>query len=227
MYRGNVFGIEVEMEGSGFLKGSSHIRSYWNIERDSSLRGDSFEFVSNPLELQEIAPALAHLRNAVFSSRVYCSGRAGVHLHMNMQDVRTPRRRRTYLGLNILYPYLQSLLTDDRKENHYSIFSTREVSRVYGGAFNSSDNLGEKYSFVNALPLRTHGTLEIRGLPSTLSTPYILEFSSIAAKVKALSSESNIEKFTQDVIDLAPEEYREHCNRVLTEIELFQQGVSL
>ena len=79
-------GIEVEVEGQnlGFVERSNT----WNVVGDGSLRGESAEYIlRQPVHRKDIHEALAELQELIRHATIRTSDRAGVHVHINCQQL--------------------------------------------------------------------------------------------------------------------------------------------
>lgn len=85
------FGVEIEVEGGRLPLFNKHDNEVpWRCERDGSLKGkESIEYVSKtPLSLRGVAEALNFLDTAYMGNKAKVSEtvRAGVHVHLNIQE---------------------------------------------------------------------------------------------------------------------------------------------
>jgi len=102
-------GIEIEVEGENL---SQRLAKYWRVERDGSLRGgEAAEYVLiAPLKREEYKKALDYLAAAMKKrgAKIENSGRAGVHVHLNFQDVAA----RNVANMVCLYMMYEDALTN-------------------------------------------------------------------------------------------------------------------
>lgn len=163
-------GIEVEMEGDN-LKHEGF--GYWKAERDDSLKGrDTAEYVlRKPIPFSKAKNALQELTKALKGSTLEPSVRAGVHVHINVQDMTLVQ----VANLTTLYLVLEDLLLEvcgeGRQSNLFclkgceaellvknaaSFFRTKEMGYV------ANDDI--RYSGINLAAISKFGSVEFRAL---------------------------------------------------------------
>src|SRR5687767_9863504 len=85
----STYGVEIEVEGVR-LPGPDETPGMWRCERDSSLKtAEAWEYVLKyPTTLSGVKQALGALNDAYKGkkTKVHDSVRAGVHVHMNVQE---------------------------------------------------------------------------------------------------------------------------------------------
>ena len=77
-------GLEFEIEGVNI---PNNVQG-WRVENDGSLRGESHEYVlPEPCHINELDDKIKLIRKAFDKSKVYNSGYAGTHVHINVGDL--------------------------------------------------------------------------------------------------------------------------------------------
>ena len=176
-----LFGVEVEVEGIGI---SGRTPSGWERHDDGSLRGESHEFVfSTPLDFDECQKSIQELYSFISKEggRILDSVRAGVHVHLNVQE-RTPI---DLMKIIVLYTCLESVFSklagEGRSGNlfclqaHDAEFYTQQIIHSIEAAdlrHLNSNNL--RYSALNPTSLYKFGSLEFRSLRTPVSPDKIL-----------------------------------------------------
>ena len=175
-------GIEVEVEGED-LPGMGH-SMVWRSERDGSLRGESMEYVlRKPVHRDAVPDVLLGLYHRLkgAGSKIHDSGRAGVHVHINCQDL-TMKQVVTFACLYLVFEEMLVEWCGPGREGNlfclrggdadYLITAFRDA--VVSGRWGNlrDDNL--RYASLNLKALSTYGSLEFRAMRSTVD-PAVLE----------------------------------------------------
>jgi Putative amidoligase enzyme len=183
-------GIEIELEGNGV--GQIVANNMWNTEMDGSLRGESIELVLKAPAPRHLIPArLNKMKEMVSHCAIKDTGRAGIHIHVNIQDL-TPREYAQFL---VMYLIFEEVLVDwcgtDRVGN---LFCLRASDANYGlqiirsalqsFRFGLLDTDGIRYASINLKATATYGSLEFRALRSTTDVDVILKWIYILLKLK-------------------------------------------
>lgn len=187
-------GIEIEVEGTRLPRS---ISSGWNVERDGSLKAsEAYEYITNgPQTRKQFVKRLEEINKAFTENKasVFDSKRGSVHVHVNVTAM-TPRQVHNFVTLGIM---LESVLadqcTDDRKGNLFCLrtrdaedliprwtdcFQTGRFSRAQGQI---------KYSFMNLACIDTLGTLEFRGMFSTIDPEVLIPWVDLLCAVRDLA----------------------------------------
>lgn len=213
-----LFGLEVELEGSGGISIVIHeLAKWWTFHNDGSLRklkpGDeAIEYVTKkPLTLEEAEEAidvLCKFLNAP-GKNVYDSYRTSIHVHVNcMND--TYLHIYNFITLCIIFDELfVSQNGEHRVGNNFCLRAKDAQGQIvtlcdhitkFGHLFNLENNL--RYSSVNFASLNKFGTVEFRSLECTTDASRIKHWiRTINALKKASREFSNpqeiISKFSQ------------------------------
>lgn len=167
-------GVEIEVEG----KNLPTTTKYWRMEKDGSLRGEeNMEYVlAKPLTLAQLSIALKYLdkcyRDA--DSVVDESVRAGVHVHVNVQDLNIVELYNFMTIYLILEEVLVEYCGETREGNLFCLRACDAEYLIYRltRAANHrhfrelvDDNL--RYASMNVKALGTYGSLEFRAMRGT------------------------------------------------------------
>lgn len=185
-------GIEIEAEGQRFP--TEHLPSPWFVTRDGSLRGNGFEYVlSEPINRNEVKPTLSSLIDAFDknSTRINDSPRAGVHIHINCQEL----SRLKVFNIIILYLLFEKLMInycgDSRKGNLFCL-SAEDAEAIITGlrdvalrqSFSPMMSDEYRYASINVTALQKFGSLEFRSLQTPQNFLEIEPWIKLLLKIK-------------------------------------------
>jgi len=165
-------GIEVELEGNNLpMDGFDG----WRAERDGSLRGQAVELVmKNPAKRHLVKRHLKKFESMVANSIIEDTGRAGIHVHVNIQTM-TEQQLVSFMTLYVIFE--NALVEWCGKGRVGNLFCLRasdaEVGlRIIRAVAKRGDwfNLNTdkiRYSSMNAKAIATYGSLEFRAMRST------------------------------------------------------------
>lgn len=217
-------GVEIECEANDGPYFPSHdLPVPWVATHDGSLRGVSVEYVmSKPLSTNKVGPALKELSEEITrtGTNFKYSFRAGVHVHINCQEL-TPQQ---VLIFACLYYSLEDVLVEwcgeDRIGNLFCL-RLRDAEGLLpyvGDCFkkNKLANLGSnriRYASLNYCSLVKFGSLEFRAMATTRDFSKIDTWAKILMRLKEESLKfgsihSILEKFSMS----SPEQW---CEEIL------------
>ena len=167
------FGIEIEIEG----KGLPYDALRWRVERDSSLKGigDNLEYVlDRPASLEEVKKDVLDLYSLINlgGGEVFDSMRAGIHVHVNMQQMNI-RQMFTFMAIYWIFEdIIIPMFGEDRIGNLFclrltdadyinDIIETVLVSKSIR-LFNQNNTY--KYGALNTECTCKYGSLEFRAM---------------------------------------------------------------
>lgn len=168
-------GIEIELEGRN-LNVLRNIRG-WRAERDGSLRGaESVELVlRNPATRRSLPQYLRRIVDASGDVVIDDTGRAGVHVHLNVQDLDITQVYNIICAYMIFEDALTEYCGADRVGNlfclrvrdaEYLIDILRDA--VVQEDFHMIADDSIRYAAINVNALARYGSLEFRAMRSTL-----------------------------------------------------------
>lgn len=163
-------GIEVEVEGLHLPRNDI---KHWRVEDDHSLKGrENAEYVlSKPLYYNKVEDGLQSLTEALKDSQIDSSVRAGVHVHINVQDLNL----RELANFVTMYLVVEDLLLDVCGEGRQSnLFCLKACEAEYWvkrvGDFFRHGHIEElntdsiRYSSMNLAALPKYGSVEFRAM---------------------------------------------------------------
>jgi hypothetical protein len=168
-------GVEIELEGHNF---HPYPPANWRKERDPSLRGEeSAEYVlRKPVNINDLKLVLKQLQDHFDKTGAVLdpSYRAGVHVHVNVQDLTITQ----LFNFIVLFLIMEEVFIDfcdkSRKGNHFCLRATDAEYLVYtlrnccrNGALHLLDTEDIRYSAMNVTSLFKYGSVEFRSLEST------------------------------------------------------------
>ena len=180
LFRGNTLGnkevgIEIEVEGERL---PVVLDELWRTEHDGSLRNEAYEYVLNePVPRNKVKISLLKLKKRLIlkKSEIQDSGRAGVHIHVNIRDL----TRSELYNFICLYLIFEDVLVDycgkDRVGNLFCL-RTKDAEYITDLLMSSARNreLRElhtdniRYASINCKAICQYGSLEFRAMRSTL-----------------------------------------------------------
>lgn len=188
-------GIEIEVEGERLPK---QFDKYWRVEMDGSLRGnDNAEYVfREPLTLKQAEAALKYLaiQYKKHESVIDDTVRAGVHVHINVQDLNIVEAY-NYMTLYIILEELLLKYCGEGREGNlfclrtcdaeYLIF--RLIEAVKSKKFRRlvDDNL--RYGSMNVKALGTYGSIEFRAMRGTSDLKRIFTWAKLLHHLKEVA----------------------------------------
>jgi len=168
-------GVEIEVEGANLPKGD-HL---WRKDNDGSLKPlqEAAEYIlRSPVPINDIAKALIALKNNFEASKATVDNtyRAGIHVHVNVQDLTMPQMVTMVLLFIIVEDMFLNFCDKSRQGNHFclrtsdaSYFTEKlwEACEQNDPRLFQTDDL--RYSAINLQSLHKYGSIEFRALEST------------------------------------------------------------
>lgn len=172
-----MYGLELEYENMEVPEGRIPL---WNITGDGSLRNGGIEYVSVPLNRDELSVALDTLATHLDGENPDPSPRCGIHVHMNMRPNNVGQLFSFLTAYVLLEPSIFQHFCPERitssfcvpvYKNNFMVNRAHDaVQAVRRGGRNPLNTLlnTSKYSALNVASLSRFGTVEARQLPATL-----------------------------------------------------------
>lgn len=199
------FGIEVEVEGTnlpprGFSK--RWFTNYWRIEEDGSLKGpENWEYVTRkPYDLGDVGGALEALERAYaeHDSKVDDSVRAGIHIHVNVQDMTIKQMLTFAVAYYCIEEVLMTFCGEGRSGNHFC-FRASDAENIILNLYKCLKQMKfglmghdvVRYSALNFNSLFKYGSLEFRALRSTSDMKKIFNWCEILEALRVNSMKYN------------------------------------
>tara|TARA_B100000929_G_C15511743_1_gene421156 strand:- start:34693 stop:35592 length:900 start_codon:yes stop_codon:yes gene_type:complete len=174
-------GIEIEVEGKR-LPYDRVSSTYWHVEGDGSLRGDGLEnacefVLAEPMSLGKAKDALVHLDDCYEKNKsvVNDSPRAGVHIHVNCQNLSLLELYNFITAYLIFENCLVSFCGPDREGNLFCLRAKDAEYLIYSlcraletGSYRRTLCTDElRYASMNVRALGSYGSLEFRAMRGT------------------------------------------------------------
>lgn len=185
-------GVEVEVEGDRL---PTEVEG-WRVEHDGSLRG-GLEYVFNsPKSVEEGMSCLDDLQRAFeeSESKIPESVRAGVHVHINVQDMDVVQLMTFISCYLVLEETLVRFCGENRQGNLFCLraFDAQFLPYALHQAVVNKDMLCLhsdylRYASVNLKALSEYGSLEFRAMRSTPNIQLIKDWVNILLEVKKSS----------------------------------------
>lgn len=207
--------LEIEVEGANLPRIND---KWWRSEDDGSLKGEGVEYVMKaPQDLDKLIEALSDLeeRFKVQGSRVDESFRAGIHVHVNVQELSFKQ----VMTLACCYLIVEEVLVDychpSRAGNHFcyrAIDAGGLVKALYDFTatgnirYINTDNI--RYSAMNFTSLFKYGSLEFRALESTKDYKKVVNWAGVLRQIKRASMKyANPREVYKAFDELGPREF--------------------
>ena len=165
-------GIEIEVEGYGLPCAPVG----WMGEHDGSLRGEAIEYVlKKPCARDKVEMYLDRLIDAAEGVEILDTGYAGVHIHINVQELNLTQ----VVNMICLYLiYEESLIRYCGAEREGNLFCLRNKDAQYlvdsvrtimrDDKWHKFDSDRLRYAAMNLKALATYGSIEFRAMRSTM-----------------------------------------------------------
>jgi len=177
-WKTDLYGVEIEVEGVRLPTPEHLSEDVWRVERDGSLKArEAWEYVTpGPLSLKGVADSLKVLQDTYdkLNSKIDESIRAGVHVHMNVQDWNI-KQVMTFATCYYLleYPLLKwcgparegNLFTHRTGDAEYVLFRVLKSLNTRNLKYLKDDII--RYASLNFCSLFKYGSLEFRGMRGT------------------------------------------------------------
>jgi hypothetical protein len=188
-------GVEIEVEGTNLPRDTK----LWGGEYDGSLLGNSREYVlRTPLSLLGVYNAIKEIGKAFKDgeSVINDSVRAGVHVHVNMQD----STKNELFNFIVLYAIFEDVLLKRcgkfRKGNLFCLplSSSDNVWGMMMKAAGDSRYLGEfdndnyRYCALNVVSLHKYGSLEFRAMRTPKAMGGVYQWAKLLLSMKKFSA---------------------------------------
>jgi len=185
-------GIEIEVEGENLPQNTP---MGWRREHDGSLRGESAEYVlRKPIPRAKVEMMLDRLISKFDSSQVFDTGRAGVHIHINIRDLTEVQ----LYNFICLYLVFEDTLVDYCGEARVgNLFCLRAKDAEYllelveAAAIESDLRIlhtdAIRYASINCKAICEYGSLEFRAMRSTVDKEVLLGWTGMLLRLKDMS----------------------------------------
>jgi hypothetical protein len=186
-------GVEIEVEGYSLPQEKS-VSKFWRKDVDGSLKGESAEYVlKKPVSLAELDKAFEELNKGFqdYESKVENSFRAGVHVHINVQDLSTIEVMNLIFTYLFLEEVLLSYCAKSRQGNHFCLrlsdagyLCEKLTEAVMTENLFCLDTEDLRYASINVTSLFKYGSIEFRSLESTTDFSRIKDWAKVLYNLK-------------------------------------------
>lgn len=211
-------GIEVELETMGDVPFPEIPRSTWNYCGDGSLRGNyNVEYVSKPISWENVPTQINHMKKALGKKGVTIdySYRAGVHVHMNCQELTMEE----VLKIACLYYVVEENLINycgpDRVGNYNCLRAVDAegvielLKRVMSKqTWNELGTDEIRYAALNFNSLPKYGTIEFRAMSSQPDLDTVTQWTQILKQIREVALEYvDAKEIMSDFSSMSPENW--------------------
>jgi len=211
------FGIEIEMEFRNHISLETAKKTYdvWRWEHDGSLRGISSELVTKKPHPKKDIPKIINDLKKVFDSggvEIKESIRAGVHVHLNMQE----KTIGDVFRLMAVYLPLETVLTDwcgNGRQGNLFCMRSRDalgMTEAYLKAAESKDIYllrtdDLRYCSMNLQSLFLYGSVEFRALATQPDLENIITWCGMIDKVQQYAMNNpSVWEITSEISGMGP-----------------------
>lgn len=220
-------GIEIELENERFP--ANLFDEYWKTVRDGSLRRNGAEYVlRHPIERDAVALALSDLKDATETQFPIPSTNAGVHVHINVQDLNMKQVAQIICLYLLLEDKLVRYCGKSRENNLFCLRASdaqdlvQYIAHIFSSAeyFRLEDD-DYRYASINLTSLPKYGSLEFRAMRSDGDFEAVQKWVNILLQIKdaALRFNSPLEivelASMQGHIDLARDVLGEYADDII------------
>jgi hypothetical protein len=169
--KGFFVGIEVELENHAKTHDAALSSGYWSVHNDGSLRNNGVEYVTIPLDGDNINKGVDLFWDKL-DQKVSFSQRTSIHVHVNARQLSYQQMAGLLTAYCVVEPFLFDFVGRGRERNTFCIPITETGypdKWLADLAKNSSAVImnWEKYSAVNLSRFQDLGTMEFRHMHGT------------------------------------------------------------
>ena len=187
-------GVEVELESLGENPFPEIPKSVWAWDRDGSLRGNNnVEYISSPMKWDEVEPEIIKMIECIDKHDVSIdySYRAGVHVHMNCQDLTMKEVLKIACLYYVFEENLINFCGEDRVGNYNCLrgVDAEHVTELLKTVMQEESYLNLqtddiRYAALNFNSLPKYGTIEFRSMASEPDLMTIVQWTKILKRIK-------------------------------------------
>ena len=203
-----VIGLELETENCQYKVAGTWVEGAasrnFRVERDGSLRGVAYEFISQPMRSEHALAALQDfLAWGEFTPENY-TDRTSVHVHVNCTDMELEQ----ISSLALLYTVAEEILFEfvggHRESNIYCIpwsHCRAHYDLVQNFLANPTGQLKKwnKYTALNLIPLASYGTVEFRQMHGTADFPKLERWINMIGSLVAMAKATPLEGLVEEI----------------------------
>ncbi len=213
-------GVEIEVEGRRLPTG---VQRYWEFTQDGSLNHDiGLEYVlKKPQSMGFVRCALKHFDYECkrMNTTLHDSIRAGVHIHINIQDL-TKTELFNFIVLFLVWEEALVRYCGSNREGNLFCLRTRDAQYLLhslmdiaaNGTLTNFYDDDFRYAAMNVKAIIEHGSLEFRSMRSTRDTKAIGDF---AEMLLNLREKAKTYRDPRDIVNnfsgVTPDEFAREC----------------
>lgn len=163
-------GIEIEVEGTNL----PHPKKYWECTTDSSLRGNSMEYVlTDPMKRSDYKKSLAYFSriSTISRSDIKSSVRCSIHVHVNVQDL-TLIELLNFVCLYLVFEGAMSSWCGPGRDGNLFCLKSSEadymtyllIKAIQSNNFSILNTPDIRYGSMNLTSIFKYGSLEFRSM---------------------------------------------------------------
>jgi hypothetical protein len=225
-------GLEVEVENVSYINPNIPL-CFWQITEDGSLRNHGKEFKTFAIPLKYSQLALEQLFSGL-NPDIDFSNRTSIHAHLDVRGMTMEQ----VLTLLFTYACVENLLFKFAGvQRRNSIFCTPITeTRLFMGLNisnktelrNHFQNVWQKYSALNVLPIQTFGTVEFRQMPGTSDVPKLCIWLDLLSRIRLFAYKTNFADVIGTISDLnTNSQYRKFVESVFGSLTVYLDTTSL
>lgn len=157
-----IAGTELEIESVLNAPGKP---TNWKLEIDGSLRNEGREFISPPLDTENLINGFKKIHASFVSYEEYpkFSERTSIHVHVNCLDLETTQVKQIILWYALFEPVFFAMVNPIRANNIHCVpLDQTHLCGVYKKPLPEMVSKWSKYTALNLMPLSSQGTIEFR-----------------------------------------------------------------
>ena len=206
IYPSLIIGLELETEGlSHHIDYESLVKKIgFDAHADGSLRGNSTEFISKPMESSVALGALLKFFELTKFTEENYSDRCSIHVHVNCTDMNMEQLSAVALLYTVLEEILFEFVGGSRDSNIYCIpwnQCRNHLDLVNDFLLNPNVALKRwsKYTALNLLPLSSQGTIEFRQMHGTADMKKITTWINLIGAIFRYAKNTPLEDLVQEI----------------------------
>lgn len=228
-------GIECEVENYTIDGTRETLCSLISCKEDGSLRNFGREIVTIPVKGKDIVSAIDEMLELFSESatKVECSPRCGLHVHIDMRDCTTAQLNKVLALFCIMEGGLFKYCGANRDTNPYCVPLNNNLISMpcYKDLFDDnstrvSDAISRsvKYTSLNLLPLFRYGTIEVRMHEGTIDKEEILEW--VNMLLCLVDYGITFKGSAQDIVDSVCNSFPELVHKTFREVGIKSTSIS-
>src|SRR3990167_10439677 len=224
-------GVEVEVENVLSID-PGLLLCFWDMTEDGSLRNNGREFRTWACPLLYMEPALRQLFYGL-NSDIDFSKRCSIHVHIDVRQLTLEQ----LVGMMLTYTAVENLLfrfaSLERRRNIFCVpvTETRLLTSTWSDPINmlmGINQVWQKYSALNMLPIQKFGTIEFRQMPGTANVKQLLIWIDLLSRLRVYAYKTPLKTIIETISSLnTSSRYKQFVESVFEELTVFLDTTSL